>query len=97
MILHPNHTATVTRGNNYGATVASSIDVYIYEQSDEQDAMNGVEWGQNEQRMLTMFAWLNSGDKVVDDGWSVYIIKKVKHRNSVVANFYEIQIRSEND
>ena len=39
--------------------------MYIYEQDDNQDAINGVEWGQNEQRLLTINWCLQIGDKLV--------------------------------
>jgi len=97
MIVYPNHQVSVFRGDTFATTVDSNIDVYIYEQSDAQDAMNGVEGAQNEQRLLTVFSWLQIGDKVIDEDAKAYIVKKVKHRNSIVVNFYEVQIRNEND
>ena len=45
--------------------VVANLDVYIYEQDDNQDAINGVEWGQNEQRLLTINWCLQIGDKLV--------------------------------
>ena len=97
MILYPNTTITVYRWDTYATEVDAGIDVYIYENTDTQDAMNGVEGAQNELRLLTVFSWLRIGDKVVDSNTNAYIIKKVKHRNSFVSDFYEVQIRSEND
>lgn len=97
MIIQPNHKVDIYRWDTFATAVDSSIDVYIYEQSDGQDAMSGVEWAQNEQRLLTVFSWLRIGDKLIDEGTTAYIIKKVKHRKSSFVDFYEVQIRNEND
>ena len=97
MILHPNHIITVMRGKTYETEVLSNIEVYIYEQSDSQDAMSGFDWAQNEQRMLSNTWWIQNRDKIILDSWDEFIVKKVKFRNSVVSSFYEIQIRETND
>lgn len=97
MILYPNHKVSLFRWDAYATTVDSNIDVYVYEQSDELDAMNGVEWAQNEMRLLTVFTGMQTGDKIVDELWNIFIVKKVKHRDSFFASFYEVQVRSEHD
>ena len=43
MIMKPNHKVSIYRGNTYSTMVDANISVYIYEQSDTQDAINGVE------------------------------------------------------
>lgn len=97
MVLYPNDTVSIFRGPTYATAWDVWIDVYIYEQSDDQDAMNGVEWWQNEKRLLTIYSGIRNRDKLVTASGNAYIVKKVKHRNSVVFNFFEIQIREEND
>jgi len=59
-----NNTVTITRGASYSTTVIASLQVYIYEPTEEQDAINGVDGGQIEDRMITIYAWLKEGDKV---------------------------------
>jgi hypothetical protein len=97
MILYPNNKISIFRGDTYNTEVDVWIDVYIYEQSDEQDAINGVDGWQNELRMITVYSSLQIGDKIINQEGEHYITKKVKHRNSVVFDFYEIQIRNAYD
>lgn len=97
MIFYPNTKVCAYRGPSFATEVVANLDVYIYEQDDNQDAINGVEWGQNEQRLLTINWCLQIGDKLVTTDAKNFIVKKVKHRKSVMANFYELQIREQND
>ena len=97
MILYPNNKVTIYRGNKYQTRADMGIAVYIYEQSDTQDAMSGVEWAQNEKRLLTVFTWIRNRDKLVALDWQSYIVKKVKKRDNIIQNFYEVQIRETND
>lgn len=92
-----NNTVTITRGASYSTTVIASLQVYIYEPTEEQDAINGVDGGQIEDRMITIYSWLKEGDKVTTVWWVVYIIKRVKNRKSIVTNHFEILLRKQND
>ena len=92
-----NNTVTITRGATYSTTVIASLQVYIYEPTEEQDAINGVDGGQIEDRMITIYAGLKEGDKVTTVWWVVYIIKRVKNRKSIVTNHFEILLRKQND
>ena len=92
-----NNTVTITRGATYSTTVIASLQVYIYEPTEEQDAINGVDGWQIEDRMITIYAWLKEGDKVTTSWWVVYIIKRVKNRKSIVTNHFEILLRKQND
>ena len=92
-----NNTVTITRGATYSTTVVASLEVYIYEPTEEQDAINGVDGWQIEDRMITIYAWLKEGDKVTTVWWVVYIIKRVKNRKSIVTNHFEILLRKQND
>lgn len=92
-----NNTVTITRGATYSTTVVASLQVYIYEPTEEQDAINGVDGWQIEDRMITIYAWLKEGDKVTTVWWVVYIIKRVKNRKSIVTNHFEILLRKQND
>lgn len=51
-----NNTVTITRGASYSTTVIASLQVYIYEPTEEQDAINGVDGGQIEDRMITIYS-----------------------------------------
>ena len=92
-----NNTVTITRGATYSTTVVASLEVYIYEPTEEQDAINGVDGWQIEDRMITIYAGLKEGDKVTTVWWVVYIIKRVKNRKSIVTNHFEILLRKQND
>jgi len=96
-MLLPNHTVTVSRWSSFGTTVVSSLSVYIYEQSDDFDLANGVDGWQDTHKMMTNYNDLQTWDKVTDENSIVYIVKKVKKRESVFRKFYEVVIRKEND
>ena len=92
-----NNTVTITRGASYSTTVIASLQVYIYEPTEQQDAINGVDGGQIEDRMITIYAWLQEWDKVTTTWWVIYIIKRVKHRKSIVTSHFELLLRKQND
>jgi hypothetical protein len=94
MLLHTNNTVDIFRGKT---KADMGIDVYIYEQSDTQDAMSGVEWAQNELRLLTVYTDIRNRDRLVDTTGRVYVVKKVKTRTSLLDTFLEVQVRQEND
>ena len=96
-MLLPNHTITVKRWAAFATTVVSSLSVYIYEQSDEFDLANWVDGAQDTKKMMTNYEGIQTGDKVTDENSVVYIVKKVKKRESVFRKFYEVVIRKEND
>lgn len=92
-----NNTVTITRWPAYATNVVASLQVYIYEPTEEQDAINGVDGGQIEDRMITVYAWLREWDKVTATWWVIYIIKRIKNRKSIVTNHFEILLRRQND
>jgi hypothetical protein len=94
MLLHTNNTVDIFRNKT---KADMGIDVYIYEQSDTQDAMSGVEWAQNELRLLTVYTDIRNRDRLVDTKGRVYVVKKVKTRTSLLDTFLEVQVRQEND
>lgn len=94
MLLHTNNTVDLYRNK---AKADMGIDVYIYEQSDTQDAMSWVEWAQNELRLLTVYTDIRNRDRLVDTTGRVYVVKKVKTRTSLLDTFLEVQVRQEND
>lgn len=92
-----NNTVTITRWASFGTSVVSGLSVYIYDNSEEQDAINWVDWWQIEKRMITIYSWLQEWDKVVTAWNVVYIIKRVKYRDSIATKHYEILLRMQND
>lgn len=97
MLFYPNNTVNIFRWNKYQTPADMGIVVYIYEQSDTQDAMSWVEGAQNEKRLLTVFTGIRNRDKLVTVDGQTYIVKKVKHRTSPIEDFLECQIRETND
>lgn len=96
-MLYPNKTVSVKRWATYGTTVKTWLRAYLYELSDEQVAIHGIEWGQNMMKMLTNYSGIEIGDKITDGDNVVYIVSKVSKRTSSFKNFYEIMLRREND
>ena len=92
-----NNTVSITRWPTYWTSVVASLQVYIYEPTEEQDAINGVDGWQIEDRMITVYAGLREWDKVTTTWWVIYIIKRIKNRKSIVTNHFEILLRRQND
>lgn len=91
-----NWLATITRWASFATSVVSNLWVYVYDPNDEQDAISWVDWWQIEKRMITTYSWLLEWDKVLI-WWVAYIIKRVKIRNSIITNHFEILLRMQND
>lgn len=96
-MFYPNKTVTITRGNSFATSVVTGLRVYIYELSDDLSAINNVEWGQDELKMLSRYADIQIGDKIVDQDSLVYIVKSAKERKSVFSKHYEYIVRKKYD
>ncbi len=100
---YPNRLVTVKRLavvswiSSYTTTIVTDLNVYIYETSDEYDAINWVEWWQVENKMLTRYDWIIVWDKIIDENNVEYIVKRIRYRNSFVNKHYEIILQREQD
>lgn len=97
MLFHNNSTISVYRWNDYATSVISWLRIYIYELSDDLTTINTIEWWMTIMKMITMYSWLQMWDKVVDQNWVEYLIKKVNQRVSLFRKFYEVIMHKAND
>ena len=97
MLFHNNSTISVYRWDSYETSVITWLSIYIYELSDDINIINTIEWWLTIMKMITMYSWIQMHDKVTDQNWVDYIVKKVTQRVSLFRKFYEIIMYKAND
>jgi len=96
-MLYHNETITIHRGPKYATTITTGLKVHIYEQTDDYNVINSIDWWQDTLKMMTKYAWILTGDRITTSQSIIYIVKKVIDRKSPVGKFYEVIIKTDND
>lgn len=102
MFIH-NHTISIIRlletswKKNFDTTVINWLQVYFYPVSDESESVLWIDWSWNLYKLLSNYNNIVVWDKIVDENSKNYIVKSVKQRKTIMANFFEILILNQND
>lgn len=97
MLYHSNNTIWITRWNNYATSVVTWLKVYIYELSDDLNAVHWIDWWITLKKMITKYVWIQIWDKITTAEWIEFIVKKASERKSIYWKFYEVLMSCQND
>lgn len=103
MIFTANKTVTIMRFDtvsgetSYDVTVATWLQLYIEPLDDTIWATVDWQWAFDVQKMFTDFIDVQVSDKIIDQNWEEYIVKWVKHYDSLVWQHLECIVQQEYD